>query len=67
MLVIARSLGQMTHFILPDGRRMNIRVHRIEKHAHKVRLAIDAPADVVVVRDDAIKGARLATSTGENR
>lgn len=62
MLVLTRNDGQSVVLILPDGRQVRVTVRR---HRHDkwdvVRLAFDAPPDVVIWRQE------IAPARGEVR
>ena len=50
MLVLTRKLGEAVVMTDPDGRRIVIRVNRVR--GDQVRIAIDAPRDVNIAREE---------------
>lgn len=56
MLVLSRKKSERVFVTLPDGDRVVVAVVKIR--GDKVRLGFDAPADVIIARDDCKKGAR---------
>lgn len=53
MLVLGRKTDERIFLTMPDGRNITIVVTEI--HPDKVRIGIEAPRDVVIVRDNAVK------------
>lgn len=53
MLVLGRKMDERIFLTMPDGR--NIAIVITEIHPDKVRIGIEAPRDVVIVRDNAVK------------
>lgn len=60
MLVLTRKRFEGAWMRLPDGRLMRVSVSLIDGNA--VRIAIDAPPDVVVLRDEAAERAGWITN-----
>jgi carbon storage regulator CsrA len=52
MLVLSRHRAETVVLTLPDGRRVTIAIIEIRDHSTRVRLGIDAPADVTIHRGE---------------
>lgn len=50
MLVLSRRPQQSVIIILPDGRRVEVAVLRLQSGV--VRIGIEAPSDIAIVRDE---------------
>lgn len=64
MLVLTVKIGGGVVLILPDGRevRVSLGTHQPTLHSGKVRLAVEADRDIIVLREELI--GRSGTSPG---
>jgi carbon storage regulator len=56
MLVLSRRRGESFVIFLPDGREITVTV--VERGYDKMRLGIEAPADIVIMRSELIEGGK---------
>ena len=63
MLVLTRKVNRPVYLLLPDGSRVAVQVVKIRGDA--VRLGIDAPDAVKILRGELIEDAGARTSGGE--
>ena len=56
MLVLTRKRGESLVFVLPDGREIRVVQYGVRSHGGfgpgRVKLGVEAPADVKVYRDE---------------
>ena len=53
MLILSQKPGEPIYLTLPDGRKVVL--HLLAVGGDRVRIGIEAPRDVVILRDDAKK------------
>jgi sRNA-binding carbon storage regulator CsrA len=72
-LVLSRAAGEEVRLVLPDGREARVLVAEFDSRgrAARVRLAVDAPDDVVIQRPEAdvwtLDGPELADALARHR
>lgn len=62
MLVITRKSGQRVRLLLPSGEAIWILVEKDVHSGTNIRLGIDAPASVVIAREELLRPAKETPS-----